>query len=315
MRLRAEAAERQLDNSTTEVAVAPGQSVANAVRRAAVGQTIRLAPGVYRQQLVLDKEVHVVGPREAVFKWDQGPTLHCKGPAAPSVKGITIRNTARGETAVWITDGSRVFVEGCDVSSAGLSGIFVSEEGTAPTMRGNVVHDCGGIGIFFHASAKGVAEGNDIYDIKVAGIQITSGADPIVRGNKVHDGKQGGIFVNENGRGTVEGNDVYGNALAGIQINDGADPVVRGNKVHNGKSGGIWVFDNGRGTVVGNDVYGNALAGIEIRTGADLVVKGNRVHDQQYGILVSGSSKVIVSGNTIERITHIQLPAFRPRLI
>eukprot|EP00741_Cyanophora_paradoxa_P009995 tig00000157_g9681.t1 len=234
-----------------EIVVGPGARVMDAVRSAKTGQTILLAPGRYYEQMTLDKDVRIVGPREAVLEWDQGVTLHCSSPAAPSVKGITIRCSAPTHCAVWITDGSRAAVEGCDVSSAGLNGIEVCDAGTASTLHGNAVHDCGAAGILFHESAKGVAEGNDVYGNASSGIQISDGADPVVLGNKVRDGKQVGIVVWNNGRGTVEGNDVYGNAKAGIQILGGADPVVRGNRIHD-QQWGILVHRGGKGTVAGN---------------------------------------------------------------
>eukprot|EP00741_Cyanophora_paradoxa_P009989 tig00000157_g9675.t1 len=165
--------------------------IMDAVRAAKPGQTIFLAPGRYNEQVTLDKDVHIVGPREAVLKWDQGSTLKCTGPAAPTVKGITIRCTAPKSCAVWITGGSRAVVEGCDVSSAGLNGIEARDEGTTPTLRGNTVHDCGQAGILFHTLAKGVAEANDVYgnalsDIKF-GIVVRDGGKGAVSSSMLED--------------------------------------------------------------------------------------------------------------------------------
>eukprot|EP00741_Cyanophora_paradoxa_P018852 tig00021098_g18198.t1 len=212
-----------------ELSVGTGESVAAAVRvaRAAPGQTIRLEPNWFKEQVVLDKEVHIVGPREAILEWDEGFTLHCacKGPAAPSVKGVTVRNSAPQAPAVWITEGSRAVVERCNVSSAGLAGIEVHDEGTAPTLRENGVHDCGGGGIYFQSAAGGLAEGNG----------------------------EAGTLASEGGRGTVEGNDVHGNELAGVQIRQGADPVVRGNRIHDrDQQFGVYVNLGGKGTLVNN---------------------------------------------------------------
>eukprot|EP00741_Cyanophora_paradoxa_P009993 tig00000157_g9679.t1 len=223
----------------------------DAVRFAKPGQTILLSPGRYYEQVVLDKDVSIVGPREAVLEWDQGVTLLCEDPAAPSVKGITIRNAATKNSAVWIAGGSRAVVEGCNVFGAGLSGIEVRDEGTAPTLRGNTVHDCGQAGILFHESAKGVAECNDVYGNGFGGFAIQTCAAPFVRGNKVHDGEACGILVREKGRGTFLGNDIYGNARSGIEIKTGADPVVLDNRIHD-QQWGIFVSNGGKGAVTGN---------------------------------------------------------------
>eukprot|EP00741_Cyanophora_paradoxa_P009882 tig00001694_g9572.t1 len=189
----------------SELQVAPGESISAAVRRAAPGQTIRLAPGLYREKVVLSRDVHLVGSREAVLELGEAPALTCAGTAAPSVRGISIRNTGHWKnfTAVEIYGGSRALVEGCDVSSAGV-GIQVKGEETAPTLRGNTVHSCC-VGINFSSSAKGVAEGNDVHGNSEVGISIGDLADPVVRGNRIHDQKEG-VAVYRNGKGTIEGN-------------------------------------------------------------------------------------------------------------
>eukprot|EP00741_Cyanophora_paradoxa_P006406 tig00001001_g6208.t1 len=259
-----------------DIELQPGDSLAAAVAQAAPGQTIRLAPGQYKveETVVLDKDVHIVGPREleAVLEasGEQRTVLMSKGPAAPSIRGITIQHAGisryGSDRALWITDGSRAVVKGCvlSVAPAGLCGIHISGETTAPTLRGNAVHSCGRIGIFFGDSAAGVAEGNFVYGnkLKGAGILIRDGADPVVRGNSVYDGNGAGIMVRGGAKGTIDGNDVHGNKGTGIVIEDSKGTVVRGN--------------TSTCTVEGNEVYGNADAGIVISDGGDAVVKGNR---------------------------------------
>eukprot|EP00741_Cyanophora_paradoxa_P007858 tig00001222_g7602.t1 len=216
-----------------ELRVAPGQSIMDAVRRAAAGQTIHLAPGVYREHVVLDKEVHIVGSREAVLTWTKDITLLCMGPAAPSVRGVSIRSDLF--SAVVIENGSRAVVEDCDVSSSEGVGIGVCGERTAPTLRGNAVHTCTRApAIAFSLSAKGVAEGNDVYGNAGAGIVIMYFADPIVRGNRVRDQKHG-IYVCNCGKGTIEGNtlerisDQSLVSCGGVKAESSCAPVVRGN--------------------------------------------------------------------------------------
>eukprot|EP00741_Cyanophora_paradoxa_P009921 tig00000157_g9610.t1 len=168
----------------------------------------QLRPDRYKEQLVLDTDVRVVGPREAVLEWDGGPaTLVCKGLAAPTVKGITIRNTGPKNAAVLINGGSRAVVEGCDVSNAreGISGVDVCDAGTAPILRGNIVHDCGVMGLCFYASAKGTAEGNDIYRNAGPGVGIMDDANVSVRGNRIHD-QESGIQLYRGGKAAMEGN-------------------------------------------------------------------------------------------------------------
>eukprot|EP00741_Cyanophora_paradoxa_P020153 tig00000219_g19454.t1 len=173
-----------------------------------------------------------------------------QGAAAPSVRGITIRGLAPGAPAVLVTGGSRATIEDCDVSSAGWSGVEVAHEGTAPALRSNSVHSCGGAGLLFHRGARGLAEQNDVFANSRAGVEVEGGADPTVRGNRIHDGRQGGVHIRRGARGTVEGNDIFGNALAGIGIED-SEPVVRNNRVHDQRFG-VVCCEASRGAVTGN---------------------------------------------------------------
>eukprot|EP00741_Cyanophora_paradoxa_P001048 tig00000455_g1009.t1 len=305
---RQEALNAYKEINSKELQVNPTDSIMAALYCATAGQTIRLAPGRYCEAVLIDKDVHIVGSREAILEWDQGVTLHCKGPAAPSVRGITIRDSKHFSSddprtsppAVLISGGSQAVIKDCDLSSTCCSGVSVTGEGTAPTLCENVVHDCGRMGIIFADRAKGQADSNDVHDNKRAGISINDGAEPVVKGNKIYNGKQVGILVSEKGRGTIEGNDVYSNAFVGIEIKAEAEPVVKGNKIHDGKSAGIFVTEKGRGTIEGNEVYGNSLSGIEINENADPVVRGNKIYEgKSAGIAVRDKGRGTIEGNDV----------------
>eukprot|EP00741_Cyanophora_paradoxa_P001054 tig00000455_g1015.t1 len=277
-----------------ELSVRAGDSITAAVARAVPEQTIRLAPGRYKEKVVLEKDVHIIGPAdsgaEAVIECEEGAAIHCKGPAAPSVRGVTIRGLSKKEPAVWITDGSRAVVESCSISRVGkvrqaekqedkilqnqrMAALTIATGGN-PIVRGNKLHgsECG---VVVASGGRGTIEGNDVYGNKSC---IVINGDSIVRGNKIHDSKVLGLTVGNNGRGTIENNDVYGNKV-GIMISNSRDSVVRGNRIHDNKDG-LTVSENSRGTVEGNDVHGND-GGIVVASGADPVVRGNKVHDNK----------------------------------
>eukprot|EP00741_Cyanophora_paradoxa_P014486 tig00020801_g13970.t1 len=276
-------------------------SVAAAVERASPGQTVFVAPGRYYESVVLDKEVHLQGMRGTILESRGGqPALVCRGPASPTVRGFTIVGRSKRDCAVLLTEGTRALLERCSVTSAGPAGVEASGEGTAPTVRGNCVHDCTQSGIWVHGGAGGTLEGNDICRCAWSGVEITERADPVVRGNRIRDGLENGIMVAE-ARGTVEENDVYGNAEAGIEITRGAEPVVRGNKFHDEKFG-IVVSSEGRGGLESNELWGNEGAAIQIRKGADPLVISNHIHDEKHGVWVYEGGKGTIRDNAIENL-------------
>jgi parallel beta-helix repeat protein len=292
--------------AATELHVEPDggrdfRSIQAAIDAARPGTTIHVHPGIYREGLVIDKTVHIIGrgSREQItLEIDSADVVWFKG-GDGKVANMTLRQQGGGEWYGIDISGGGPTVENVDVSSQSLANIAI-RDGADPIVRGNRIHDGIASGVFVYDNGLGTVENNEIFANAYAGIEIKTGADPVVRGNRLHDGEQSGIYVNDNGRGTIENNEIYANAYSGIEITTDADPLVRGNRIHDGETGGIYVQDNGRGTIENNEIYANAYAGIEIATGADPVVRGNRIHDgEQSGIFVNDAGLGTVVNNDI----------------
>eukprot|EP00741_Cyanophora_paradoxa_P014820 tig00020825_g14296.t1 len=188
-----------------ELLVEPGERIMDAVRKASPGDTVRLAPGRYVEDVLLDKDIRLIGPRTAVLESDQGDALTLRRRAAPVVKGITIRGT--NGYALHISGGSRAVVEDCDIAvTSQRSCVRVEGHYTAPVLRGNEVHDCPGYGVFFFGPASGVVEANDISGTNgVGGVCVSTYAYPVIRKNKMHDLRVG-IELREGSDASIDDN-------------------------------------------------------------------------------------------------------------
>eukprot|EP00741_Cyanophora_paradoxa_P019984 tig00021179_g19287.t1 len=178
--------------------------IGDAVELASAGRVIRVAPGRYRESIVLEKELHIRASPGAVLEKDAwGTPLTCTGPAAPTVRGLALR--ARGgfhHRAVLLEEGSRALLEACDVSSHGV-GIEASR--ACPTIMRNAIHDCG-CGIAFLLGSAGVASGNAIARCSGAGVLVGASARPALEGN------------------------VFSSLGVGVRAEAGARPRLRGNR-------------------------------------------------------------------------------------
>jgi parallel beta-helix repeat protein len=282
------------------------RTIAEAIQAAAAGERILIRPGVYREGVVVEKPLELVGEGKLgdIVLEVAGRDVVLFKAASGRVANLTLRQLGDGKWyAVDITQG-RLELEGCDITSQSLAAVGI-HGGADPILRGNRIHDGQSAGVFIYDHSRGLVEDNDIFANAGSNVSISEGSDPVLRGNRIHDGQSSGVFVYSQGRGTLENNDVYANGSTGIAIKEGADPILRNNRIYNGHQSGVHVYEKGRGTLEDNDIYANALAGVEIKEEADPVLRRNRIRDgEQAGVYVNEHGLGTLEENDISGNTY-----------
>ena len=255
-------------------------TLTEALGAAKPGDRILIRPGLYKEGLVLDKPVEIVGDGEAgeVVIEASGKDVILFKASMGRIANVTLRQTGRGRWfGVDIAQG-RLELEGCDITSQSLACVAI-HGGADPRLRRNRIHGGKECGVLVFENGQGTLEDNDIFNNALAGVQSESGGNPTARRNRIHGGKEAGIYVVDDGQGTFEDNDIFGNVLSGVSIRSGGNPIVRRNRIYDGKQSGVYVYDEGRGTIEDNDIFGNKLSGVTVATRANPVVRRNRIHD------------------------------------
>jgi parallel beta-helix repeat protein len=276
-------------------------NLTRALRAAKPGYRIVVRPGLYREGIVIDKAVEIIGdgdPGEIVIE-AEGKDVILFQANMGRVVNLTLRQMGGGEWyGVDISQG-RLDLEGCDITSAGLACVAI-HEGADPRLRRNRIHDGKECGVFVYENGLGTLEDNEILANAGSGVEITSGGNPTLRRNRIHDGKQCGVFIYDNGLGTLEGNEIFANASAGVHIKSGGNPTLRGNRIHNSKQCGVFVYENGLGTLEDNEISANALTGVQISSGGNPTLRRNRIHDGgQGGVFVYENGRGTLEDNEI----------------
>lgn len=149
-----------------------------------------------------------------------------QGEPTANVVGVTIRNCWAHDNSRWgIFTGfaSDLLIEGNEASFSAIEhGIYVSNSGDRPVVRGNLVHDN-------YAS----------------GIQLN--ADPAQTGPDPSDPQGDGIIE----AAVLEGNVIYGNGRGGgaaINLASVRSSIIRNNLLHDNHASGIAGWDDGEGT-------------------------------------------------------------------
>lgn len=256
------------------------KTIREAIRNAQTGMRILVRPGLYREGVIINKPVKIIGdgPEGSIIIESTNSNCILMQTDQAEVRGLTLHGIAGQKKNKYFTvdipQGQLVLAD-CDITSDSLSCVSVQGATANPIIQGCKIHDGAQAGIFFQKNSRGTVEDCDIFGNGLSGIAIRENSDPIIQRCKLHDGQQGGVLVYENGLGTVEDCEIFGHALSGVEIRTNGNPVIRRCKVNQNKGRGIYVHDNGLGTVENSDLTGNILGAFSIDASSKVVRSGN----------------------------------------
>jgi len=300
------------DHETIQTAIDASQS----------GDTILVAPGLYRERLML---------KPGIFLRSEGDDT--KGAAGLQRAEVTVIDGGGKEgtmPGVVMAEGS--MLDGFTITNVGVYDDdlwnkhfdshgeelgddegAVKAEGTTPaisihgvhcTVMNCVVHHNGDVGIGVLGEEKSKAEplitGNLVYRNMGGGIGVAEGAQPIIRENICQENLRAGIGCRK-ANPIITDNVCFQNVRAGIGCREGSKPVLRGNKCYQNRRAGIGIRMEGTTPVVeANECYENEMAGIGCRDGASPILRNNTCrHNKMAGIGCSGAFPLIV-GNVCQ---------------
>jgi parallel beta-helix repeat protein len=257
------------------------KTISEAISNAKENTRILVRRGEYRESLIIDKPLEIIGDgskEDIIIESTDSHCIQMKTDSA-TVRGLTLRGRAGQKNkkyfAVDIPQGELI-LEDCDITSDSLSCLAIHGDTANPTIRRCKIHDGnteGEGGVFVFDNGKGIVEDCNIVGSRTSGVEIKEGGNPTIRRCKIHDGKASGVFVQDNGKGRVEDCDIFNNALHGVSVKSGGNPTIRRCKIHDGKEAGVLVYDNGEGTVEDCEIFGNALSGVESREGGNPTIR------------------------------------------
>ena len=159
-------------------------TIAAAINAAKPGTIVKVDPGLYRESLVIDKPLEIVGQGavdDVVIEVANKDVILFQATMG-RVANVTLRQLGGKFYGVDVTRG-RLDLEDCDITSQGLSCVGI-HGGADPRLRRNRIHDGKTSGVLVYEQGRGTLEDNEIFANAYAGVQIKSGGDPVVRRNR-----------------------------------------------------------------------------------------------------------------------------------
>jgi parallel beta-helix repeat protein len=273
------------------------KTIGDAIMQAQPGTRIIVHPGTYKEGLLLDKHVEIIGdgPRDKIIIESTGSHTVQMQTAYALLRGVTLhaRSSTKNTThvAVDIPQG-RLVIEDCAISSETQTCVAIHGAKTNPVLWRCTIHKSIGTGIVISQQASGIIEECDIAHNSIAGIGILQASNPLIRRCTIHHNQQDGIAMSEKSNGTVEDCDIHTNERAGITIKQASTPFIRSCTIHDQVKGyGISIHDHGEGVIEECTIFGNMEAGIGIsQEGNPFIYRCQIHHEKQRGMVIMDNS-------------------------
>ncbi|MER7951317.1 right-handed parallel beta-helix repeat-containing protein [Streptomyces sp. NPDC096079] len=253
-------------------------SLAAALEAAGDGDVLTVAPGTYRENLVVRRAVTLRGPEGGVGSVRIAPpdgvplTLR----ASVTVQDLHIEGQDVAAPALLVEDGTPELLD-LRIMTRSAAGIEV--RGAArPTVRRCTVDNPAGVGIAVLDGAGGVYEECEIVSAGQAGVSVRGGAHPRLERCRVHHASGAGIAVTGEGSALEGiGCEVYEIKGAGLQIAARATAHLTDSSVHRTSADGITLDTDAVLTLSDCDIHDVPENAVDLRSRSVLTLTRSTV--------------------------------------
>jgi nitrous oxidase accessory protein len=316
--------------AVTTHTVTEGRSIAEVLARASPGDTIRLAPGEYRENLVIEVPVVLTGPAStegaADRPWDErdlpvirggyeGNVIHVLAPGT-ILDGIHVSEAGPQLTkdlACILVEADSVTIRNSRVSES-LHGIYVKAgnhariEDNLVEGRTDLIEADRGNGIHLWNSVGNVVAGNEIVNAR-DGIYFSFSDSTDVFDNHIHHVRYGLHYMYSN-HNTFRRN-LFERNVAGAALMYSEDIVLTENtfaQCRGFRAYGVLYQSMDRVTARSNLIIDNSR-GIFVNNSSQNLIQGNDIVDNDLAIQLNGGSdhNTFVQNNFINNLSELLL--------
>ncbi|WP_282692324.1 right-handed parallel beta-helix repeat-containing protein [Streptomyces sp. CC208A] len=253
-------------------------SLAAALEAAGDGDVLTVAPGTYRENLVVSRAVTLRGPEDG-----SGPVRIAPPDGVPLtlrasavVRDLHIEGQDVAAPALLVEDGTPELLD-LRIMTRSASGIEVRGQ-ARPTARRCTVDNPAGVGIAAVDGAGGVFEECEVVAAGQAGVSVRGGAHPRLERCRVHHASGAGIAVTgENSGLEGVGCEVYEIKGAGLQIAARASAHLVDSSVHRTSADGVTLDTDAVLTLSDCDIHDVPENAVDLRSRAVLTLTRSTV--------------------------------------
>jgi hypothetical protein len=253
-------------------------SLAAALEAAGDGDILTVAPGTYRENLVVQRAVTLRGSEGAVGSVRIAPAdgVPLTVRASAIVQDLHVEGQDASAPALLVEDGTPELI---DLRIVTRSAAGLEVRGAArPTVRRCTVDNPAGVGIGVLDGAGGVFEECEVVSAGRSGVSVGGGAHPRLERCRVHHASGAGLSVTGEGSGLdAIGCEVYEIKGTGVQIASRASAHLTDSTVHRTSADGITLDTDAVLTLSDCDIHDIPENAIDLRSRSVLTLTRSTV--------------------------------------
>ncbi|MFE2167553.1 right-handed parallel beta-helix repeat-containing protein [Streptomyces sp. NPDC059447] len=243
-------------------------TLAAALAAAGDGDVLTVAPGTYRENLVLEHAVTLRGPEGGLGSVRIAPLdgVALTVRASAVVQDLHLEGQDRATPALLVEDGSPELTD-LRVSTRSAAGIEVRGSGARPLVRRCTVENPTGVGIAVLDGGGGVFEECEVVAAGQTGVSVRDGGRPRLERCRIHHATGAGIGITGEGSGLEAlGCEVYEIKGAGVQIASRASARLTDCSVHRTSADGVTLDTDAVLTLSGCDIHDIPENAVDLRS-------------------------------------------------
>ncbi|MFF3751766.1 right-handed parallel beta-helix repeat-containing protein [Streptomyces sp. NPDC002018] len=253
-------------------------SLAAALEAAGDGDILTVAPGTYRENLIVARAVTLRGPEGSLGSVRIAPAdgVPLTVRASATIQDLHVEGQDTTAPALLVEDGAPELTE-LRIVTRSAAGIEV--RGAArPTVRRCTVDNPAGVGIGVLDGAGGVFEDCEVVAAGQSGVAVRGGAHPRLERCRVHHASGAGLSVTGEGSGMEAiGCEVYEIKGTGVQVTSRAAAHLSDSSVHRTSADGITLDTDAVLTLSDCDIHDIPENAVDLRSRSVLTLTRSTV--------------------------------------
>ncbi|MET8680290.1 right-handed parallel beta-helix repeat-containing protein [Streptomyces sp. NPDC004647] len=253
-------------------------SLAAALEAAGDGDVLSIAPGTYRENLVVRRAVTLRGPESARGSVRLAPAdgVALTVRASATIQDLYIEGQDSAAPALLVEDGAPELT-GLRVATRSAAGIEV-RGGARPIVRRCTVDNPGGIGIGAMDGAGGVFEECEVVCAGQSGVAVRGGAHPRLERCRIHHTSGAGMSLTGEGSSLEAiGCEVYEIKGTGVQVASRATGILTDCTVHRTSADGVTLDTDAVLTLSDCDIHDIPENAVDLRSRSVLTLTRSKV--------------------------------------
>ncbi|MFC7440894.1 right-handed parallel beta-helix repeat-containing protein [Laceyella putida] len=224
------------------------RNLQDAIVDATPGTTIEVEPGIYHEDLWIDRYIEIVGlgaQGDVVIQGKKLATVEM-GTGYAVIKNVTIKQSRNVQAPVVLMNKGSLVLEDCHVLAGKSPAISILHDEAEPIVRRSLVFSEKNVAVQCQSMGKILFEQCELLSHGDLAVVFIAQGNPTFRKCKLTGTLGYGVFVEEAGQGQFEECNLYGfhhSPAVGIH---GGNPTFLRSQIHDGKATGI-VIQGGKG--------------------------------------------------------------------